>query len=66
MDVQLAYGFKDIYHLVKLLGADKPLYVDHSPMYNNTKGASRLSDLKILKTLIWVKPCQLVVRLKRN
>lgn len=37
---------KDMYDLVKLLGTNQPLYVDHCPMYNNKKGAIWLSEAK--------------------
>ncbi len=40
---------KDIYDLVKLMGTDKPLYVDHCPMYNNNKGAIWLSEEQKIK-----------------
>ncbi|MEQ7802131.1 DUF3347 domain-containing protein [Pedobacter sp. ASV1-7] len=40
---------KDMYDLVKLLGANQPLYVDHCPMYNNNKGAIWLSEVKDIK-----------------
>lgn len=40
---------KDIYDLVKLLGANKTLYVDHCPMYNKNKGAIWLSEVKDIK-----------------
>ncbi|RAJ28118.1 DUF3347 domain-containing protein [Pedobacter cryoconitis] len=40
---------KDMYDLVKLLGAGQPLYVDHCPMYNNNKGAIWLSEVKDIK-----------------
>ncbi|MET3114189.1 uncharacterized protein (UPF0333 family) [Pedobacter sp. CG_S7] len=40
---------KDMYDLVKLLGAGQPLYVDHCPMYNNNKGAIWLSEVKEIK-----------------
>ncbi len=37
---------KDIYDLVKLVGAGQPLYVDYCPMYNGKKGAIWLSEAK--------------------
>jgi pectate lyase len=40
---------KDFYDLVKLLGTNKTLYVDHCPMYNNNKGAIWLSEIKDIK-----------------
>ncbi|ATP55600.1 hypothetical protein CPT03_03520 [Pedobacter ginsengisoli] len=40
---------KDMYDLVKLLGANQSLYVDHCPMYNNNKGAIWLSEVKDIK-----------------
>lgn len=40
---------KDMYDLVKLLGAGQTLYVEHCPMYNNDKGASWLSAEKEIK-----------------
>lgn len=40
---------KDMYDLVKLLGAGQTLYVEHCPMYNNDKGASWLSTEKEIK-----------------
>lgn len=40
---------KDIYDLVKLLGAGQTLYVEHCPMYNNNKGATWLSTEKEIK-----------------
>lgn len=40
---------KDMYDLVKLLGAGRPLFVDHCPMYNDKKGAIWLSESKEIK-----------------
>ncbi len=40
---------KDMYDLVKLLGANQLLYVDHCSMYNNNKGAIWLSEVKDIK-----------------
>ena len=40
---------KDMYDLVKLLGTNQPLYVDHCPMYSNNKGAIWLSEVKDIK-----------------
>lgn len=40
---------KDIYDLVKLLGASQPLYVDHCPMYNDNKGAIWIAEVKDIK-----------------
>lgn len=40
---------KDMYDLVKLIGANQTLYVDHCPMYNNNKGAIWLSEVKDIK-----------------
>lgn len=40
---------KDMYDLVKLLGTNQPLFVDHCPMYNNKKGAIWLSEVKDIK-----------------
>ncbi len=40
---------KDMYDLVKLLGAGQPLYVDRCPMYNDKKGAIWLSEVKEIK-----------------
>lgn len=40
---------KDMYDLVKLLGTNQSLYVDHCPMYNNNKGAIWLSEVKDIK-----------------
>jgi len=39
----------DMYDLVKLLGTNQPLYVDHCPMYNKNKGAIWLSEVKDIK-----------------
>lgn len=38
-----------IYDLVKAFGAGQPLYHDHCPMYNESKGAMWLSELKEVK-----------------
>ena len=40
---------KDMYDMIKLLGTDKPLYVDRCPMYNNNKGAMWVSEVKEIK-----------------
>jgi predicted small secreted protein len=40
---------KDMYDMVKTLGAAQPLYQDFCPMYNNKKGASWLSETKDIK-----------------
>ncbi|MBY0462849.1 MAG: DUF3347 domain-containing protein [Alphaproteobacteria bacterium] len=40
---------KDMYDLVKLLGTNQSLYVDHCPMYNKNKGAIWLSEVKDIK-----------------
>ena len=40
---------KDMYDMVKTLGAAQPLYQDFCPMYNNKKGASWLSETKVIK-----------------
>ncbi|MFF5382910.1 DUF3347 domain-containing protein [Pedobacter suwonensis] len=40
---------KDMYDLVKLLGANQQLYVDHCPMFNDNKGAIWLSEVKDIK-----------------
>lgn len=40
---------KDMYDLIKLLGTNQPLYVDHCPMYNDNKGAIWLSEVKDIK-----------------
>ncbi|MGF7079092.1 DUF3347 domain-containing protein [Mucilaginibacter sp. UYCu711] len=40
---------KDMVDLVKLFGADQPLFVDHCPMYNDKKGAIWLSETKEIK-----------------
>ncbi|QJD98595.1 DUF3347 domain-containing protein (plasmid) [Mucilaginibacter robiniae] len=40
---------KDVYDLVKLVGAGQSLYVDHCPMYNNNKGANWLSETKSIQ-----------------
>ncbi|WP_145859716.1 DUF3347 domain-containing protein [Pedobacter suwonensis] len=40
---------KDMYDLIKLLGTDKPLYVDRCPMYNSNKGAIWVSEIKEIK-----------------
>ncbi|MBS1527340.1 MAG: DUF3347 domain-containing protein [Bacteroidetes bacterium] len=40
---------KDMYDLVKLLGTNRSLYVDHCPMYNNQKGAIWLSESKAIE-----------------
>lgn len=40
---------KDMYDLVKSLGAAQPLYQEFCPMYNNKKGASWLSETKDIK-----------------
>lgn len=40
---------KDMYDLVKMLGAGQPLYVDNCPMFNNNKGAIWLSEVKEIK-----------------
>jgi len=39
---------KQVYALVKLLGAGQKLYYDNCPMYNNNKGAQWLSENKII------------------
>ncbi|WP_316822990.1 DUF3347 domain-containing protein [Pedobacter gandavensis] len=40
---------KDMYDLVKLLGANRPLYVDQCPMYNDNKGAIWLTEVREIK-----------------
>jgi hypothetical protein len=40
---------KDIYDLVKVIGAGQVLYKDFCPMYNNKKGAFWLSETKEIK-----------------
>ena len=40
---------KDLYDLVKTLGAGQTLYNDFCPMYNNNKGATWLSETKDIK-----------------
>ena len=40
---------KDMYDMVKTFGAGQPLYNDYCPMYNNSKGASWLSETKEIK-----------------
>lgn len=40
---------KDMYDMVKTLGAAQPLYQDFCPMYNNKKGGSWLSESKEIK-----------------
>ena len=40
---------KDVYDLVKAVGAGQPLYYDFCPMYNNNKGGSWLSETKDIK-----------------
>ena len=39
---------KQVYALVKLLGAGQKLYYDNCPMYNNNKGAKWLSENKTI------------------
>ena len=40
---------KDIYDLVKAVGNDQTLYLDHCPMYNDNKGADWISEFKEIK-----------------
>ena len=40
---------KDVYDLVKKIGAGQPLYQDFCPMYNSGKGATWLSETKAIK-----------------
>jgi hypothetical protein len=40
---------KDIYDLIKLTGISHGLYVDSCPMYNNSKGAIWISEIKEIK-----------------
>jgi hypothetical protein len=40
---------KDVYDLVKKIGAGQPLYQDYCPMYNDNKGATWLSETKAIK-----------------
>lgn len=40
---------KDMYDMVKSLGAGQPLYQDFCPMYNDKKGATWLSETKDIK-----------------
>ena len=40
---------KDVYYLVKKIGAGQPLYQDYCPMYNGGKGATWLSETKAIK-----------------
>lgn len=40
---------KDMYDMVKAFGAGRLLYQDFCPMYNNSKGASWLSEIKEIK-----------------
>ena len=40
---------KDIYDLVKAVGNEQTLYLDHCPMYNDNKGADWISELKEMK-----------------
>lgn len=40
---------KDIYDLVKAVGNDQTLYLDHCPMYNDNKGADWITELKEIK-----------------
>lgn len=40
---------KDMYDLVKLIGKNQPLFVVHCPMYDNSKGAFWLSEIKEIK-----------------
>ncbi|WP_158800020.1 DUF3347 domain-containing protein [Pedobacter sp. L105] len=37
---------KEVYAMVKLIGAGQKLYYDNCPMYNNNKGAQWLSEVK--------------------
>jgi hypothetical protein len=40
---------KDLYDLVKKIGAGQTLYQDYCPMYNNSKGATWISETKTIK-----------------
>lgn len=40
---------KDIYDMIKLLGAGREIYVDNCPMYNKGKGAIWISEVKDIK-----------------
>ena len=40
---------KDVYDLVKAVGAGQPLYYDFCPMYNDNKGGSWLSETEDIK-----------------
>lgn len=40
---------KDVYDLVKAMGAGQPLYYDFCPMYNDNKGGSWLSETQEIK-----------------
>jgi hypothetical protein len=40
---------KDVYDLIKLTGISHGLYVDSCPMYNNSKGAIWISEIKEIK-----------------
>ncbi|HTI92830.1 MAG TPA: DUF3347 domain-containing protein [Puia sp.] len=40
---------KDLYDLVKKIGAGQTLYQDYCPMYNNSKGATWISETKDIK-----------------
>ena len=40
---------QDMYDLVKSFGGGRPLYKDYCPMYNNNKGASWISETKVIK-----------------
>ena len=40
---------KDMYDLVKTFGAGQPLYQDFCPMYNEGKGATWLSEVKLIR-----------------
>ena len=40
---------KDMYDLIKKIGAGQPVYQDFCPMYNNGKGATWISETKVIK-----------------
>ncbi len=40
---------KDMYDLVKVVGTSQTMYYTHCPMYNNNKGANRLSEVKEIR-----------------
>ena len=54
---------KDMYDLVKTFGAGRSLYQDFCPMYNDGKGATWLSEVKLIRNpYLGKKKCQHAVR----